>query len=177
MIMSMKAQTLLFLSTAGVGALMAFIFDIFRILRRVFKHPNFLTYIEDALFWLVVSFLMFYHLLVKSYGEIRFFSILGSFLGALIYFLAVSNFVLTFSVTVINFFKKVLAIAIKIILFPIKIVLKALSYPLGFVYRIFRPIFAAVVLRLKKLLQKSKTYVKIKSGKALKEINIIIRKV
>ena len=39
-----------------VGMLTALIYDLFRILRKVFKTNDFFTYIEDILFWLITRF-------------------------------------------------------------------------------------------------------------------------
>ena len=36
-----------------VGMLTALIYDLFRILRKIFKTKDFITYLEDIIFWLI----------------------------------------------------------------------------------------------------------------------------
>ena len=41
-----------------LGMIVAFIFDVFRILRKTFKTNNIITYLEDILFWIISGFLI-----------------------------------------------------------------------------------------------------------------------
>ena len=62
------------------GILISVIFDIFRVFRRTFKTNNFITYIEDMLFWIITGILLIYLLIVISNGVIRFYNIIGLFI-------------------------------------------------------------------------------------------------
>lgn len=46
-------QGILFIIFTLDGILIGILFDIFRILRKSFKTDDFITYIEDILFWLI----------------------------------------------------------------------------------------------------------------------------
>ncbi len=173
MILSVNAQTLLFFSTIAVGGILGFIYDIFRIFRRLFKHGNFLTQIEDLIYWLLASFIMFYFMLNENYGEIRIFSMIGALIGVILYFFAISPFVLKVSLTILNIAKQILTVTFKILFFPIKILLKILYIPYNFV----KPSLLNVISNVKKLLQKGKTYAKIKKDRLKKDVNIILKKV
>ena len=52
-----------------IGVIISIIFDIFRILRKTFKTPDLITYIEDIIFWiltgLIVLFSIFYLIMVS----------------------------------------------------------------------------------------------------------------
>lgn len=173
MILSMSGQARLFLLTIAIGFFIGFVYDVFRIIRKTFHHPDFLTQLEDVLYWLLVTFVMFYFMLNKNYGEIRAFSIIGAFLGMGIYFLTLSFLVMKVSLTVIDFLKKVLSAMLTIILFPLKVIWKLLSFPLGFLRFVGRNFF----LQTKKRLKKSHTYVRIKGHRLFRDLKIIIKKI
>ena len=42
------------------GFLIGLFFDFFRILRKGFKTPDFITYFEDLIFWIVTGFILLY---------------------------------------------------------------------------------------------------------------------
>lgn len=65
------SQAYLFIIFILNGILIGILFDIFRILRRSFKTPNIVTYIEDVLFWTISAILVLYSLFVFNNGEIR----------------------------------------------------------------------------------------------------------
>ena len=150
---SITGQGTLFLSTVLIGALIGFFYDIFRIIRMVFKHPNFLVQIEDVLYWLIATFLTFYLMLHINSGEIRIYIILGAFFGMAVYFFTLSIFIIKTSDILITFFKKVFFTIVAIVFAPIKLVLSILRIILNF--------FAKPI----------------KKGKLYKDIKIILRKV
>ena len=172
MIMSIREQTLLFLSTVGAGMGMALIYDIFRIFRKFIKHPAVFVYMEDVLYWLIVSFAMFYFMLSQNYGDIRAFTIIGAAVGAVLYLSAFSPFVISILVIIIEFAIHVIATVIRIILAPIRLLLKIIGIPLKFVVKlIIKP-----VKNCKKVLQKSLFCVKIKSKQFKSDLKVILKK-
>ena len=46
------------------GILIGLLFDIFRILRKSFKTPDFITYIEDILFWILTGIITLYFIFI-----------------------------------------------------------------------------------------------------------------
>ena len=127
MILSMSSQAWLFLSTVAAGFVIGFVYDIFRILRKTVPHRHLIVQIEDCLYWVAVSLLMFYFMLYSNYGEIRFFSIVGAALGMVLYFYSLSPLILTVSVSVIRFLQKVLLTAARIILTPVRMAVRILT--------------------------------------------------
>ncbi|MCL2421678.1 MAG: spore cortex biosynthesis protein YabQ, partial [Defluviitaleaceae bacterium] len=138
MILSMSGQAWLFLTTVAAGFVIGFVYDLFRILRKTVKHGTLWVQLEDILYWLAVSLLMFYFMLHRNYGEIRFFSIAGAALGMIIYFYSVSFVVIKVSVAVIEFSKKVLFTVARILLAPVRWLLKILMPPCRWLYRWLR---------------------------------------
>lgn len=70
-----------------LGLIVAFIFDIFRILRKKFKTNNIITYIEDVLFWIISGFLIISAIFKFNDGELRLYLFLGILIGIVMYML------------------------------------------------------------------------------------------
>lgn len=169
MILSLNHQAVLFLTTAAAGFLLGLLYDAVRIFRQIFPHKNALIQIEDALYWGVVILLMFVFMLHENYGEIRFFSILGAFLGMGLYFLSLSRLILSVSDFIIHIIKSVLLLFFTIV-----------STPFRLLYLIFRvPVRKSRTFFMKKarkLLQFSRRYAKIKRAQAKRSFQIISKK-
>ena len=76
-----------------LGLIISFIFDIFRILRKKFKTNNFITYIEDILFWLISGFLIITAIFKFNDGELRAYLFVGILLGIVIYIMLFTKLV------------------------------------------------------------------------------------
>ena len=156
-----------------LGFFAGFVYDLFRILRKSVKHPDILTQLEDLLFWVFVSGLIFYFVLNKNSGEVRFYIILGTFLGMGMYFLTLSKPVLAVSMAVIHFFRKVFLALYKMVSFPVRILFRLLLIPARAagvrVKKMQKP--------AKKLLQKPARYAKIKTRSIARDLKIILKKV
>jgi len=108
MILSMSGQAWLFLTTVAAGFIIGLVYDIFRILRKAFRHRQWAVQLEDILFWVAGALLMFYFMLQSNYGEIRFFTIMGAALGMVIYFCSLSLVVMRVASAVIDIIRRVL---------------------------------------------------------------------
>lgn len=135
MILSMSGQAWLFFGTVAAGFAIGLVYDFFRILRRVLSHRQWLVQLEDAIYWLVVSFLMFYFMLQQNYGEIRFFSIVGAALGLVIYFCSISLVFMRVAVAVIEFLQRVFATVFRIVLAPLRFLVRILLPPVKWLIR------------------------------------------
>jgi len=127
MILSMANQTTFFMLTLLIGVVSGFIYDIFRIMRKLVKHPDILIQFEDLLYWLVVSILVFYFILHRNSGEVRVYAIIGVFSGMCLYFITLSILVIKVSVFIIEIIKKIISTAIYLMLFPLKLLVKLLT--------------------------------------------------
>ena len=108
-------QAYLFLVFSLTGVIIGVLFDFFRILRRSIKTSNFITYIEDIIFWILTGLLILYNIWYFNNGEIRIFLFLGIILGVLIYMSTLSSIV-------IKLFSKILKEILKILELPLKII-------------------------------------------------------
>ncbi len=103
-------QMYLFLIFIVDGVLIGLLFDFFRIARKVCQTSDIMTYIEDILFWILTGFIVLYSIFVFNNGELRLFMFLGILLGAFIYMLWISSYIIKINVKIINVLKKVLSI-------------------------------------------------------------------
>jgi len=131
----MSGQAWLFLTTVAAGFAIGFVYDLFRITRKTVRHNSVMVQLEDILYWLAVSLLMFYFMLDRNYGEIRFFSIAGAALGMVLYFYSLSVVVMKVSVAIIEFFKKVILTVVRILLAPVRWLIRMLMPPFKWLFR------------------------------------------
>ena len=113
-------QAYLFLVFTLTGFIIGALFDLFRILRKNFKTSDFITYLEDILFWVLTGFLIIYNIWYFNDGEIRLFMFLGLIMGILIYLLLLSKFFIILMTFIIDIIKKML----KILQVPFKPIIK-----------------------------------------------------
>ncbi|WHH57615.1 spore cortex biosynthesis protein YabQ [Petroclostridium sp. X23] len=166
---SITNQAYVFLSSVVGGLVVGFVFDIFRILRRVVKTANFITYLEDILFWILVTIIIFTLVFVTNNGELRWFEFLGVILGVIFYNLLLSAYIIGISVSVINVIKKIIVFIVKVLLFPFAII-----------YKIFRRPCAMLGRFIRKILKKLRRIFKNSVGEALgafKNIRKVLKKV
>jgi len=173
MILSMAEQARFFLWTMLLGAVSGIIYDIFRIFRKTIKHPDFLTQIEDLLYWLFISILIFYFILHRNSGEVRIYAIIGVFTGMCLYFFTLSRFIIQASVFIIELIKKIILTSVNIILLPFKLLLKLLSYPARAVKKWMIKQFGFG----KSILHRTHRYAGLKMSSLKKEMYIIRKKI
>ncbi len=104
------------------GCIIGIFFDCFRIARRVIKTSDFMTALEDGVFWILTGLLLVYMIFIFNHGEIRLFLVLGALLGLILYFKMVSDIFVKQSV-------KMIQGMIKYILNPIRKILCFLLNP------------------------------------------------
>lgn len=117
------------------GICIGIFFDLFRILRKTFKTSDWITYIEDVVFWILSGVITLYFIFAFNHGEIRLYLFLGILLGIIFYILSISKYFIKVNVFIIDTIKTVLGKTIAIILYPIKQVLKLILFrPISFVF-------------------------------------------
>lgn len=133
----MDNQAYIFLLFILNGILIGVLFDIFRVLRKSFKTSDFITYLEDILFWIIAGLVTIYFLFVFNKGEIRFYIFLGICLGIVVYMLSISKHFITINVKIITVLKTIVMKVISILLFPLKqiskIIQKLCFRPISFI--------------------------------------------
>lgn len=142
----MQNQLYVFLAFILNGFLIGLIFDCFRIMRKIFKTADFVTYIEDILFGIITGLLILYSIFKFNNGELRFYLFVGIFIGVFIYLLCFSKAFIKISTFIISIIKKIVKV---LIIIPIKFIFKV------FKKLFFKPIIF-VCISFKKVLRKIK---------------------
>ncbi len=100
-------QTYVFLSSVLVGVVLAIIFDIFRILRRKGNTPNYVVYIQDVFYWIIVTFVIIMSAFITNDGELRGYMFIGYILGAVIYVVTFSSHILKITGRILDFIENI----------------------------------------------------------------------
>ena len=139
-------QAYLFLVFTLTGFIIGALFDVFRILRKSFKTSDFITYLEDILFWVLTGFLIIYNIWYFNDGEIRLFMFLGLIMGILIYLLLLSKFFIILMTFIIDIIKKIL----KILQVPFKPIIKFCKKLIYNISKIVKMIENSIKLKTKR---------------------------
>lgn len=123
MITSLYDQIKILIIFAITGIIIGLLFDFFRIQRKVIKTFDFITYLQDALFWVLSGIVLIISIMNFTNGEIRSYMILGIIIGVFLYFNTFSKYIMKISMGIANFFIKILHILIS----PIKKLSKKLK--------------------------------------------------
>lgn len=123
MITSLYDQIKILIIFAITGIIIGLLFDFFRIQRKVIKTFDFITYLQDALFWILSGIVLIISIMNFTNGEIRSYMILGIIIGVFLYFNTFSKYIMKISMGIANFFIKILHILIS----PIKKLSKKLK--------------------------------------------------
>lgn len=124
---TVQLYSLLIFTITGIA--IGIFFDIFRILRKTFKTPDLITYIEDIAFWILTGLFFLFVLFKFNNGEIRSYVFIGLLLGIIIYMLTISNYFIKSSVLIITFIKKTILLFLR----PILILLNKIFKPFSFI--------------------------------------------
>lgn len=101
------------------GAVITFIYDQIRIVRRVLPHGSVLVAIEDLLFWFFAGIVIFSLLYRMNAGTLRWFAVFGLAAGMFLYKKIFRDFLVNFMSTVI---RRVLDIVVRILSIPLNFV-------------------------------------------------------
>lgn len=102
------------------GAFLTSVYDIFRILRRVFIHSNMLVSLEDLLFWIFCAVSVFYLLNSQSDGKLRWFSVMGAALGMSVYHVTLGRILVLFFSFLFGKIRQVICFILHYFLLPVK---------------------------------------------------------
>ena len=92
-----------FIASLTVGVVLALLYDILRIFRRLLPHSLFFVSIEDFLFWFLAGIAAFYMTYVYNDGIIRLYAIVGMLLAVVLYHIIFSRFIVRFCTKMCEF--------------------------------------------------------------------------
>ena len=117
------------------GIVIGILFDVFRITRKSFKTPDFVTYIEDILFWILTGLILLFTIFKFNNGELRIYIFVGLILGMVIYLLTISKYFIKISVLILKFIKKITYVPIQ---FIFRVVKRFIIRPISFIIKKMR---------------------------------------
>ncbi|MGI6086027.1 MAG: spore cortex biosynthesis protein YabQ [Acetivibrionales bacterium] len=146
---SVAYELTVFGGAGAAGVIIAFLYDMFRLKRRMVKTKAAMVHFEDILFWLIAAIIFFLSSYIISNGETRAYYYAGTLIGGTLYFSILSQPVIWLLTATIN-----------ILLWP---VMKLVD--------ILKPILIIIVRCIKKLLKKIRNQIAIESYKARVDFN------
>ncbi|MDR1391699.1 MAG: spore cortex biosynthesis protein YabQ [Clostridiales bacterium] len=135
------------------GFILAFIYDVFRIYRKLIKTNDFFVTIQDISFFLVSALIIFFVAYKLNSSRMRMFEFFAILLGMIFYKIIFKDFILIISVKFIN-------ILIKISLW----FWKKLTYPVVFLWKILKKPCRLVIWYSKRSIEKVKYVAKLENS-------------
>lgn len=107
-----------FLHAVVTGVILAMVYDVLRIIRRVKVHGWIVVAIEDFIYWLGSALYIFSVLIKDNHGIIRWFFIIGIFMGMMVYNLTCSQYLVGVLSKIIGKILNIVEKLLKILLRP-----------------------------------------------------------
>ncbi|MGN1271510.1 MAG: spore cortex biosynthesis protein YabQ [Clostridia bacterium] len=131
----MNNQAYIFLIFIFNGLIIGILFDIFRIMRKSFKTSDFITNLQDILFWFFTGLILLYSIFKFNNGELRAYIFFGVLLGVALYILLFSKIFIKVNLFIVNTIKQA---AKYLIIIPIKYIFKFIRKiilaPISFIF-------------------------------------------
>lgn len=125
---SLVLELHIFLTSIYGGIIGGLVYDIYRSIRYNYKLSKFITYIQDFLFWIAMTYIFCSILIRINWGEIRGYIILGFIIGIIIYIITFSKFIYPIAIKLVGFTKNIIGNIVNLILCPFKYIKKR-TYP------------------------------------------------
>lgn len=108
----MNNEFSIFLAFILIGIIISFLFDFFRILRRVYQTPDFITIIQDIAFWIISGIILLSGIFILNEGKIRAYLFIGILAGILFYIITLSGVVIKIGTNILTILNKIIIIPI-----------------------------------------------------------------
>lgn len=119
------------------GLCLGVFYDVFKMLRRIFKASVVTANIQDGIFWVIAMAGIFVFLLIIDDGRMRLYEWCAIFSSWLIYSLTLSRYVVKAGVVIIEK-------TLWILLYPIHLILKIFKKPVFFAISLSRKSFRSI---------------------------------
>lgn len=116
----MGKELILFMKSVWYGSFLLIIYDCLRILRRVFKHSNFVVSVEDLVFWIGSGLFLFAKYFQDNSGVLRAYLFVGIAVGVLSWHFSLSPYFVKYISVVLIKIKRIVRIPLQKILFFVK---------------------------------------------------------
>ena len=147
MSVSVANQANIFLMSVAGGIIAAFIYDLFRIRRRVIRACALLVHVEDLLYWMLAAVLFFITAYYSNDGEIRELHVCGGMYRAVLYAFTFGRVIMNSFVAVVSYIGFLLKAVAGVLFYPFKVML-------GVFRRISFRIGRNIAVRIRKIFKK-----------------------
>lgn len=118
MIISLIGQVKLIIFGLLAGVITGVCFDIYRLIRGFENTNKFMTIIQDLLFWVLTSIVVFIFLMYTNEGYINFYVYLCLIIGVYLYLKCLSSVFIKVQYNLMKLYGKVFRVAWNAILYP-----------------------------------------------------------
>ena len=100
-------QVFVFFWSIVIGAILALIFDFFRISRRKGNTKNWVVYVEDVFYWIIVAVMIIASAFITNDGELRGYMFIGYGIGAIFYLILFSKMLIKIISGILDFIENI----------------------------------------------------------------------
>lgn len=118
--LSLATQTKGFLLSLGLGFLMGFFYDVFRLIRLSISQNKALIIVFDLLYCIFLCFSTFIFCMTVNEGQLRFYLLLGESIGFAVYYFSLGVVIFSSGERFIIFIKRCFKRIFKLLIFPFK---------------------------------------------------------
>lgn len=123
MVISISEQFMLVLFSITAGIITGILFDSYRLIRGISNVNKVITFIEDTLFWIFASIVVFVFLVYENYAYIGMYVYMCIAIGIYLYIKAISRFYINSQYKVFKVLGKVLRITKNFVLYPFEFII------------------------------------------------------
>jgi spore cortex biosynthesis protein YabQ len=127
MLFSVSSQFNLLIFSLLAGVITGILFDFYRVTRGINDPNKIITFIEDTLFWILVSIIIFIFLLYMSYAYMRGYVYISIAVGIIIYMSFISKYFIRLLYRVVNRITKIIRISFILLLYPFNLLIYKLK--------------------------------------------------
>lgn len=121
MLSSISNQLNLLVFSILAGVITGMLFDLYRVFRGL-ESPNLvLTFIEDTLFWILTSIIVFIFLLRTNYAYMRAYVYVAIALGVILYIALLSKHFIKIQYKLIRTIAKVIRVIFNFLIYPLEL--------------------------------------------------------
>lgn len=140
-IYSVSQETYILLTTVGGGILIGFMYDLYRIFRRIFAPKKIATMVQDLVFWIFIFIVAFYVLVFSNEGAIRCYNFLGFMIGAGFYQFSLSSSVIQGMIFLLRSIKRFVLDTFRLAKYPFSVALCLIMGPYNYCKKQVKPLY------------------------------------
>ena len=135
---TVASQAYIFISAFVCGLIVGFIYDMFRVFRKIVKAGAKFIGVQDIFFWLVAASVVFAYIFAMNDGELRWYEFFGIGVGTCSYGIAISHIAQGLLLRCYGIINNIAALILRIILTPVALIYSVFRRPFVLVINISR---------------------------------------